>query len=371
MKIRHLTICLALAAIAVVQANEAANNQPAVSKIEDLSDEQLVELRDEIADTASELEFRQLLLEDKPDGEENLIFPPPTKPPVPTPTIGLPPLIPPLPPVTLPPLPVPGGLECTIIKTVVIGALQSVSTALKSVANIPVLGTITNFLDTIVQQVIKMVQGLGSSPLKLAEMNEAQTAVHMAGKLIAFGSVAKVPVISDILEGISDITTAADTMINCVASMVDKGEPKVEDREKAEVESAPTFELKRCYSIADLYRTAVNDAIQQFPAVDKSSSTEQSRFAEGTRAVLDLMAKNTIANENENLLKNQAVFVGDLLDQYREEFQRVATTEEQKVFTRVSLSALVGTSNALEACLRVAADPEVAKEELKWELEYE
>ncbi|KAF9340256.1 hypothetical protein BGZ91_002880 [Linnemannia elongata] len=122
-----------------------------------------------------------------------------------------------------------------------------------------------------------------------------------------------------------------------------------------------------CAPTADMYRLFIADATTNAPTVPDSASEEWKRIAAGASSVLQL-SKNAIAKSNEELLNIRPIFAADLLNQYRDEYLRVAETDDAKIYAQTYLGAIVGTSNALEACLRVAADPAIAAEELQQEL---
>ncbi|KAF9977784.1 hypothetical protein BGZ73_004851 [Actinomortierella ambigua] len=198
----------------------------------------------------------------------------------------------------------------------------------------------------------------------------------MFEKLVSFAVVANVPKMADVLQGLSNVTTNLDTLSNCKDC---KKQDEVARFQSKATNSPSPLDQTRCYAAADVYRAAVDDAIRRFPVTkddsnDASGSAQNQepkmRLVEGTRSVLDLMSKYTIPPENENLSKSRAVlYVGDLLEQYRSQLEPLAITEEEKLFMRVSLPALVGTSNALEACLYIAANPEVVGQDVEKELE--
>lgn len=61
--------------------------------------------------------------------------------------------------------------------------------------------------------------------------------------------------------------------------------------------------------------------------------------------------------------------MADVLDQYREEVNRLGTTDDVKNYAQLRLSSVVASSNALEACLRIAANTDVAVDELDEDLD--
>ena len=80
------------------------------------------------------------------------------------------------------------------------------------------------------------------------------------------------------------------------------------------------------------------------------------------------LSKNVIAQSNEAWLNTRPIVAADLLNQYRDEYLPVAETDDAKIYAQTYLGAIVGASNAFEACLHVAADHAVAAEGLRQEL---
>jgi hypothetical protein len=94
-------------------------------------------------------------------------------------------------------------------------------------------------------------------------------------------------------------------------------------------------------------------------------------LASSSLTLLDLMSKTSIAKTNEALLATRPIFAGDLIQEYRAELMRLAPTDDIRNYAEISLGLIVGYSNSLEACLRVAADPVGAFDEVDEELEAE
>lgn len=132
-----------------------------------------------------------------------------------------------------------------------------------------------------------------------------------------------------------------------------------------------TIEPSSCFALADIYRGVIQDAAGVNPALNlpADASEDLRRLASGSLTILDLIGKNSIAATNEALLASRPIFAADILDQYRIELIRATTDDEIKGYAVASLGTVVGVSNALEACLRIAADPVAAIDELNEELE--
>lgn len=72
------------------------------------------------------------------------------------------------------------------------------------------------------------------------------------------------------------------------------------------------------------------------------------------------LSKASIPAENDDLLKSRSFFVADVLDQYREEVNRLGTSDDVKNYAHLRLSSVIASSNALQACLRNAANTYIA-----------
>lgn len=133
--------------------------------------------------------------------------------------------------------------------------------------------------------------------------------------------------------------------------------------------SAASIEQASCYEIADLYRAIVADVLANAPAIPADASEDLQRYSAGTQAILQIISKNSIAANNEALLSSRPVFAAELLDAYRTEMVRAGAKDVVQSYAATSLSLVIGSSNALEACLRIAADPAAAVEDLNDELD--
>ncbi|KAF9122280.1 hypothetical protein BGW39_009864 [Mortierella sp. 14UC] len=110
-----------------------------------------------------------------------------------------------------------------------------------------------------------------------------------------------------------------------------------------------SIEPSSCYALADIYRAVIQDAAGSNPVLNLPADAREDlrRLASGSRPI----------------------FAADILDQYRTELIRVTTDEEIKVYAVAALGTVLGGFKSLEACLRVAADPVAAIDELNEELE--
>ncbi|KAF9165711.1 hypothetical protein DFQ26_009470 [Actinomortierella ambigua] len=131
------------------------------------------------------------------------------------------------------------------------------------------------------------------------------------------------------------------------------------------------FQQDICYDFADLYRNAVKTVVDNVASVPEGSSDEIKRSMAGIQATLDIMATSSIASNNTDLLKVQPIFAADVLEQFRDAYVSLADKDDQKVFANTGLTLAIGASNALEACLRIAKDPEAAINDLNEDLDFD
>ncbi|GJJ68596.1 hypothetical protein EMPS_00942 [Entomortierella parvispora] len=120
-------------------------------------------------------------------------------------------------------------------------------------------------------------------------------------------------------------------------------------------------------------RSTLEEAIKINPALNLpvDASEEVRRLMTFPLALLDLMAKASIAETNDALLSIRSIFAGNLLAEYRTELLSLKPSEDIRIYADITLDSITGSSNSLEACLRVAVDPAVALEELNGELDAE
>ncbi|KAF9582307.1 hypothetical protein BGW38_000385 [Lunasporangiospora selenospora] len=137
------------------------------------------------------------------------------------------------------------------------------------------------------------------------------------------------------------------------------------------------LEDSHCGMLADFYRTSVEGAIKTnqelAPRTPPKETKDQdlTRLMAGLQTLLELMSKTSISSSNEGLLSIRPIFAADVLDQFRDQLYRAGEEDNIKSFARFGLGQVIGASNALEACLRIAADPVVAIDELNEELDFQ
>lgn len=240
-------------------------------------------------------------------------------------------------------------LECVAYKAALDALLNGVIEAAKSITTIPFVGTAFKFL---VQQ-LERLKGLVGHVTTDSRGIVAGLDFAFSSLKTILASFKYIPLpfdISPIVKAIESTKPIIRTAVRCVL-----GGSKL------------AITQGHCAPTADMYRLFIADATTNAPIVPDTASEDWKRIAAGVSSVLQL-SKNAIAQSNEALLNTRPIFAADLLNQYRDEYLRVAETDDAKIYAQTYLGAIVGASNALEACLRVAADPAVAAEELHQEL---
>ncbi|KAG0208672.1 hypothetical protein BGX33_006085 [Mortierella sp. NVP41] len=237
-------------------------------------------------------------------------------------------------------------VDCAVIKTTLATLLQTIINTAKVGTTIPFIGSAFQFLVTQLEMLAKVPAG--GSNLSTAVIFGLDFAFSTLKTITSTISLVPLPIdFTPIVKAIQDTKSIIRTAVMCAL-----GGSKVE------------FTQGHCDATADLYRFLVEDASKQSPVMPETASEEWKRIAAGSLSVLEL-SKNAIAKTNKGLLSTRPIFTPDLLSQYRDEFMRVAETDKAKIYVQTYLGAIVGVSNALEACLRVAADPVAAVEELQ------
>ncbi|KAG0029827.1 hypothetical protein BGZ82_007711 [Podila clonocystis] len=216
----------------------------------------------------------------------------------------------------------------------------------------------------IITQFFKVMLGVPKTGFKLSEASVA-TALQSAFHGVTLGSHAMEEAFkimfayTDLLPAaliggpFSAIEQALDAAVTCFATA-----SKIEQQ----------FNVATCSVYADVYRGVVDEVASKPIEVPSDASEELKRALSGAHSVVDL-SKSSVATANEDLLTTRPIFMANVLDQYREEVNRLATSDDIKNYAQLKLSSVVASSNALEACLRIAADPEAAAEELDEEID--
>ncbi|KAF9138361.1 hypothetical protein BGX30_009256 [Mortierella sp. GBA39] len=192
--------------------------------------------------------------------------------------------------------------------------------------------------------------GLGDiSDAAFGAVNTALNAVVSALKMTIV-----VPVVGPLIANVVDFITPVLQIFESVQGC---------DKSKIAIEPAT------CGDLADIYRVGVKSATQSFPAASDANNEELKNLISAAVSILGLMDQSSIASSNDALLTTRPIFSASLLDQYRQEIVQKADSDALKQFVQADLAVLISISNALEACLHVAADPEAAADELAEEYE--
>ncbi|KAF8941292.1 hypothetical protein BGZ58_000033 [Dissophora ornata] len=247
------------------------------------------------------------------------------------------------------------SVDCVGAKEVVKSASTTIKDALSVAQNIPVLA---KFLDY-VKVAIDNLNNTVDSALAVGKMsayfsvNMAFTAARLTLRAVAFGQLE--PMITPLVKTLNGIQSPLNDVIKCAIGTTRKID----------------IEPSHCDDLANIYRLVISESTKTSPALNlpAGASGDLKRLAAGSLSLLDLLDRSSIASTNDALLATRPIFAADLMEQFRTELLRVGDTEEIRNYAQVALGAVVGISNSLEACLRVAADPIGAIDELNEELE--
>ncbi|KAF9289515.1 hypothetical protein BGZ68_009205 [Mortierella alpina] len=271
--------------------------------------------RDESQDVVSEREFRSTLFEQKDhaDFQAEGWFDPP-KSPIPA---------------TLP------NLNCTAAPGTVSMLLSELSGILDPLETGTFMDLLGEFIEGSLSSLLKAV-AKGATKVAVTTIKAVISALTMALTTISEVDGLKF-IVKPVLDLLTHLALALNTLSGCVSPpLVKTGNVKNEQQPAAVVAAPPA----QCSAIADLYRVLLKGAIKQCPAAPESASEDLKRVLFGSLSVLDLMDSSSIAENH-----------------YRREVLHLAGNENEqiKVFAQTDLAMMVSISNALEACLRVAA----------------
>ncbi|KAF9136954.1 hypothetical protein BG015_002939 [Linnemannia schmuckeri] len=246
-----------------------------------------------------------------------------------------------------------GGDPCkdvpNLVKTVLSGIDTLVDAALDQ---LPIPNTlkiiIKTAIDTVKSDLEKIALG-DISDVIFGAVHTALSALIEALKSVT-GTPVVGPLIEKIVENITPLLKSFETVRGCNKSKI-------------------AIEPATCGNLADIYRIGVKAATQSFPSANEASNEELKNLISAAVSILGLMDQSSIANSNDALLTTRPIFSASLLDQYRQEIVQKADSDTLKQFVQADLAVLISISNALEACLHVAADPEAAADELAEEYE--
>ncbi|KAG0015636.1 hypothetical protein BGZ82_001330 [Podila clonocystis] len=239
------------------------------------------------------------------------------------------------------------SLECLAITASIKVALAAARAAIHPI--FATLGPLGDVLNNVFDAIEKAISNLSDLKAVVTPLN---LAIQVVQTILT--AIESIPGLSTIIDPIKKLVAEVNKIVTCLLSG------------NTSIFTGATS----CNNIADLYRIAVAGASKTSPALNlpETASADLRRLAAGSLSVLDLMGKNAIATTNEALLATRPIFATDLLNQFREEFLR-AESGDIKMYAKRDLGVVVGITNALEACLRVAADPVAAIDDLNEELE--
>jgi hypothetical protein len=225
-------------------------------------------------------------------------------------------------------------------------------------------------LQTVVDAIAKVpISGLG--PIQIFLQKAVHTLSDIASKVGSAGA-------SGTILALDSVLTILRTLTKLSSGLFPSAITKELDTVKKNLGSllmcpasvnAASIEQASCYEIADLYRAIVADVLAHAPIIPEDASEDLRRYYAGAQAILQIISKNSIAANNDALLNSRPVFAAELLDTYRIEMVRAGVKDDVQSYATTSLSLVIGSSNALEACLRIAADPAAAVEDLNDELD--
>ncbi|KAF9922786.1 hypothetical protein BGZ67_010262 [Mortierella alpina] len=110
-----------------------------------------------------------------------------------------------------------------------------------------------------------------------------------------------------------------------------------------------------CDTLADLYRSVVDESSMMKPILPTSASPEVERLIAESMLVLSSMRKSFIPGSNQDQLSTSTDYSLALLDHYRRELLSISQDGKLQQFTAGYLGLVVGISNALRACLHVTS----------------
>lgn len=150
------------------------------------------------------------------------------------------------------------------------------------------------------------------------------------------------------------------TLSNAVKSILDRLSGELNcfflRNEAIEEAAAPA----QCFELADFYRGAVANTLEH-PPTHNDMSNEIKRLVEGSAAILEVMSTNSIAAANEDILKIRPIFGTAELLQYRDALLHLSESEEIQKYAAGALSVIISSSNALKACISLAAAAKAAE----------
>ncbi|KAG0015151.1 hypothetical protein BGZ81_011826 [Podila clonocystis] len=167
-----------------------------------------------------------------------------------------------------------------------------------------------------------------------------------------------------LLNGIAAMATplldsTVKTLANAVESILERLSGELDCSFLRNVAIAEAAAPAQCFELADFYRGAVANTLEHPPALDEMSA-EIKRLVEGSAAILDVMSKSSIAPMNDDILTIRLIFGTNELLQYRDELLHLSQSEEIQKYAG-ALSVIISSSNALKACISIAAVAKTAE----------
>ncbi|KAG0015152.1 hypothetical protein BGZ81_011827 [Podila clonocystis] len=350
MRFFNLSACLAVVAFVAAEAQQDDQVYYALA----------LQREDNFGGLVSEQELRRELLPLAFDP-----FPPidvPVTIPTPSPTVvPVVPMVPvdtvvtviPIP--TLIPMPLPGGFNCANYNDDIEATFRTILLKLDEfLKNLP----IGEFFRGIIQTVVDKIAGLLTKGLIGANVIGIQLSFTALYMILNGISSIPAPGFASLFGGIADaIKQLRDTLMErllCVLS-----------RQKLEESAQTVMGVNHCSDLADLYRFAITHSLAFRPVVPEDASADIKRLEAGAAAVLEILRTSSIAADNKDLMQMRPIFGTFELEMYREELLHLTTSDEIKQYAAAALTMVIGSSNALEACLRIAEDPVAAREDLE------
>ncbi|KAG0084554.1 hypothetical protein BGZ93_006155 [Podila epicladia] len=216
-----------------------------------------------------------------------------------------------------------------------------VSTLDKIQGILPIGDYTRTFIDKTAHDITHMLHE-GWHSFNLVGVKTALRTLHFLSNGIAATSI---PVLTDIFKLLSDVIRAILGLLSgkLGCSLLRK--------EVIEEAKAPA----QCFELADFYRGAVANTLENPPELTEVS-VEIKRLVEGSATILGVMSKSSIAATNEDILTIRPIFGTEELLQYRDELLHLSESEEVQTYAAGALSVIISSSNALKACISIAAN---------------
>ncbi|KAF9583465.1 hypothetical protein BGW38_009402 [Lunasporangiospora selenospora] len=246
-------------------------------------------------------------------------------------------------PASTDPMP-PPMTECGPIKIDILAGINGAIDFLSTISPLPFLGVIKVAINTAATLINSLIGGTQSRVVVEFVFKGLEQALQAVSNIPIVGAIIKpvLPIINDIEAKVKNLL-ACMFRGNSAMKVIDEG---------------------HCTLLAGVYKDMIAESHQHYSSMSTFSSPDIQRLVAGTARILVLMEKTSIADDDEHLLSMTPIFAADLLGEYRRELIQVADTDELKMYAQAELALIMSMSNALEACLKIAADPVWALEDL-------